>query len=175
VRRADASKADSSESFVAPNNGKQRPAPCRGNSSAVVRGLSSLSSFTGRGLSVGGSFGGSVTAIGGGVTTGYFGDPNGNVFRFTSYSLATAAGVSGSGGFTFGVSNFQAGGFSGLSGEGTLSAGFGPSASMTISHNSSGSGVSYTFGAGAGLSVNGVGSYTTLTPVCSKAGSVLDF
>lgn len=141
----------------------------------ALRSLSRFSAFSHRGLFIGGSLGRSVTGAGGGVTRGYYADPSGTVSVATSYALATAAGASVSGGFTFGVSNYQNGGFAGYSAEGTLSAGAGLNASSTYSFNSNGYGTTLTIGFGGGISANGGGSYTTLTPVCQAGGSVLDF
>lgn len=139
--------------------------------------LSRFAAFSNSGLFVGGSFGGTLPTVAGGVTLGYYADPSGTISRVDSRSLSIglATGASVSGGFTFGVSNFKNGGFGGLSGESSLTAGFGPSATGTLSYNSNGYGVSLTLGPGAGLSASTGMSVTTLTPVCHKGVSVLGF
>lgn len=139
--------------------------------------LSRGAAFSHRGLFVGGSLGGTLPKIAGGVTLGFYADPTGTVYRVDSLSASggLADGTSVTGGFTFGFSNFKKGGFDGWSGETSVSAGFGPSATGTWSYNSNGYGVTLTLGPGAGLSASTGVSNTSLTAVCHKGVSVLGF
>jgi RHS repeat-associated protein len=161
---------------AAPKNGNSKTPPCS-SINLATNSLSSLAAFSNRGLFVGGSFGLTAPTVATGITLGFYADPSGTVSRVDtrSGSIGLATGGSASGGFTFGVSNFKNGGFSGWSGETTTTAGAGLSASSTYSYNSNGYGVTLTLGPGAGLSASTGASNTTLTPVCHKGVSVLDF